>query len=311
MLRPILQRALMLVPVLFGITILSFLLLQVMPGDPVEHAMGTRASAEELAAMRRLWGLDLPLWQQYLIFLRDCLTGSFGVSLFYKLPVSRLVMERLPITLALALYSTLIGLAIALPFAVVAALRRGRLADVLIRQLFVLLIAMPPFWLCFVLILEGSLRLGLFPTGGVGTGFLQNLHRLFLPALVVGLSTASLIQQSLRATLIETMKADYVDTARAKGLSPAQVFGRHILRNSLISTISVIGVRVSWIIGGTVVVEKIFAVPGLGSLLIDAIQSRDFPVIRGLTVCFAVLVVLVNLLTDIAYSLADPRARMK
>ncbi|WP_295809772.1 ABC transporter permease [uncultured Nitratireductor sp.] len=173
-----------------------------------------------------------------------------------------------------------------------------------------LIIAMPPFWLCFVFIIGLALNLGWFPTGGVGTGFLENLHRLFLPSLVVGLSTAALVQQSLRATLIDTMKADYVDTARAKGLSASQVFRRHIFPNSLISTISIIGVRVSWIIGGTVVVEKIFSVPGLGSLLIDAIISRDFPIVRGLTVFFAVLVVTVNLITDIAYSLADPRVRL-
>jgi peptide/nickel transport system permease protein len=311
MLRFILQRLIMLVPVMIGITILSFLLLQVIPGDPAERAMGTRASAEELEAMRRQWGLDLPLWQQYLLFLKDCATGSFGTSLFHKLPVSTLILERIPYTLALTVYSTLIAVLIALPFATIAALQRGRIADVLIRQLFVALIAMPPFWLCFVLILMLALNLGLFPTGGVGEGFLENLHRLFLPSLVVGLSTAALIQQSLRATLIDTMKADYVDTARAKGLSRTQVFCRHILRNSLISTISVVGVRISWIIGGTVVVEKIFSVPGLGGLLIDSILARDLPVIRGLVVFFALLVVLVNLMTDIAYSLADPRVSLK
>jgi len=311
MLRFILQRLIMLVPVMIGITILSFVLLQIMPGDPAERAMGTRASAEELEAMRRLWGLDLPLWQQYLLFLKDCVTGSFGTSLFHKLPVSTLILERIPYTLGLTLYSTMIAVLIALPFATIAALQRGRLADVIIRQLFVLLIAMPPFWLCFVLILMLALNLGFFPTGGVGDGFLENLHRLFLPSLVVGLSTAALIQQSLRATLIDTMKADYVDTARAKGLSRTQVFRRHILRNSLISTISVVGVRISWIIGGTVVVEKIFSVPGLGGLLIDSILARDLPVIRGLVVFFALLVVLVNLMTDIAYSLADPRVSLK
>jgi len=145
----------------------------------------------------------------------------------------------------------------------------------------------------------------------VGEGVLTNLHRLFLPSLVVGLSTAALIQQSLRAALIDTMQADYIDTARAKGLRGREIFLRHVLPNSLISTISIIGVRVSWIIGGTVVVEKIFSVPGLGSLLIDAIVSRDLPVIRGLTVFFAVMVVVVNLITDICYALADPRVRLE
>lgn len=307
----ILRRLLMLIPVLLGITVISFLLLQIMPGDPASRAMGTRASAEDLQAMRELWGLDKPIWVQYLYFLRDCATGSFGVSIFHKQPIITLVADRLPYTLAIVVYSTVIALLIALPFAILAAVNRGRYLDVAIRQIFVVLIALPPFWLCYVLILGLALSLGLFPTGGVGMGFFQNLYRLFLPSLVVGLSTASLIQQSLRAALIDAMKADYIDTARAKGLRNHEVFLRHVLPNSLISTISIIGVRVSWIIGGTVVVEKIFSVPGLGSLLIDAIVSRDLPVIRGLTVFFAIMVVVVNLITDICYALADPRVRLE
>lgn len=307
----ILRRLLMLIPVLIGITLISFLLLQIMPGDPASRAMGTRASAEDLQAMRELWGLDKPLLVQYLYFLRDCVTGSFGVSIFHKQPIISLVADRLPYTLAIVVYSTVIALVIALPFAILAAANRGRHLDVAIRQVFVVLIALPPFWLCYVLILWLALSMGIFPTGGVGTGFFGNLYRLFLPSLVVGLSTAALIQQSLRAALIDAIKADYVDTARAKGLRSYQIFLRHVLPNSLISTISIIGVRVSWIIGGTVVVEKIFSVPGIGSLLIDAIVSRDLPVIRGLTVFFAVLVVTVNLIADICYALADPRVRLE
>lgn len=311
MIQIILKRLLMLVPVLIGITLLGFLLLQVMPGDPAERAMGSRANPEELEAMRQLWGLDQPLWKQYLFFLRDCVTGSFGVSIFHQKPIIELVAARIPYTLAIVGFSTLIALIVAMPFAIAAALQRGRLADNVIRQIFVVLIAMPPFWLSYVLILWLALHLNWFPTGGVGEGLMANLHRLFLPSLVVGLSTAALIQQSLRSALIETMKADYVDTARAKGLRRHEVFLRHILPNSLISTISIIGVRVSWIIGGTVVVEKIFSIPGLGSLLIDAIVSRDLPVIRGLTVFFAAMVVIVNLITDICYALADPRVRLE
>lgn len=311
MIFSILKRLLMLIPVLLGITLISFLLLQIVPGDPASRAMGTRASAEELQAMRELWGLDKPIWMQYVYFLRDCLTGSFGVSIFHKQPIITLVMERLPFTLAIVAYSTIIALLIALPFAIAAAIYRGRFIDNVIRQVFVVLIAMPPFWLCYMLIIWLALGMGWFATGGVGTGFWTNLNRLFLPSLVVGLSTAALIQQSLRAALIDTMKADYIDTARAKGLRRSELFLRHVLPNSLISTISIIGVRVSWIVGGTVVVEKIFSVPGLGSLLIDAIVSRDLPVIRGLTVFFAIMVVIVNLITDICYALADPRVRME
>lgn len=311
MILAILRRFVMLIPVLIGITLLAFLLLQIMPGDPASHAMGTRATAEELDALREQWGLNRPLWLQYLGFLHDCLTGSFGTSIFHKKPVLTLVAERLPYTLGIVAYSTVMALAIALPFATMAALFRGRAIDAMLRQVFVVVIAMPPFWLCYMLIIWLALNWGIFPTGGVGTSFAENLYRLFLPSLVVALSTAALVQQSLRAALIETMTSDYIDTARAKGLQGPAIFMRHVLPNSLISTISIIGVRVGWIIGGTVVVEKIFSVPGLGSLLIDAIISRDLPVIRGLTVLFAIMVVLVNLITDICYALADPRVRLE
>lgn len=260
--------------------------------------------------MRRQWGLDLPLWRQYLRFVGDVFSGSFGVSIFHKLPVSTLVLERLPWTLAIVGYSTVIALVIAVPAAVLGALRRGNWIDALLRQVFVLVLAAPPFWLAFVFIIFLSLKAGWFPTGGIGQGLAENLHRLFLPSLIVALSTAALIYNSLRGTLIETIRADFVDTARAKGLTGRQVFLRHVLPNSLISTISIIGVRVGWIVGGTVVVEKIFSIPGLGTLLIDSILARDLPVIRGLTVIFAVLIVLVNLLTDIAYALADPRVKL-
>ena len=311
MIFAILKRLLMLIPVLIGITLISFVLLQIVPGDPASKAMGTRASPEELQAMRELWGLDKPLLIQYVYFLRDCVTGSFGTSIFHKQSIITLVMDRLPFTLAIVAYSTIIALAIALPFSILAAVYRGRLIDNVIRQIFVVLIAMPPFWLCYMLIIWLALNMGWFATGGVGIGFWTNVNRLFLPSLVVGLSTAALIQQSLRAALIDTMKADYIDTARAKGLRRHETFLRHVLPNSLISTISIIGVRVSWIVGGTVIVEKIFSVPGLGSLLIDAVVSRDLPFKRGLTVFFAIMVVIVNLITDICYALADPRVRME
>lgn len=306
----IVNRLLMLVPIVIGITIISFILLQIVPGDPAARAMGTRASAEELEAMRVLWGLDRPLWQQYLMFLRDVVTGSFGQSIFYRLPVSELVIERLPYTLGLVLYSTILAVLIAFPLAVVSALYEHRTADLAIKQLFVFVLATPSFWLSYLAILFFALYLDWFPTGGVGGGFFGSIYRLFLPALVLALSTAALIQQSLRSSLIQGMKADYVDTARAKGVPYRTVFRRHILRNSLISTISIIGVRTSWIIGGTVVVEKIFSIPGVGTLLIDSISARDLPVIRGLTVMFAILVVMINLLTDLAYAAADPRVEL-
>lgn len=310
LLRFILGRLIQLIPVLLGITLIAFLLLRVLPGDPATLILGQRGTAEDIARLTRQLGLDRPLWQQYLSFLGDMLRGSFGRSIAYRTEVGPLILERLWATLELVGFSTLLAIAMAVPLALVSALRKGRPADLTIKVLFVMLMSMPSFWLGILLALLLGLVLHLFPVSGYGTGLLDRLHHLFLPAFVIAVGTAALTIRSLRSSMIEVMKADYVDTARAKGLRGRTVLFRHILRNSLISTISVLGVHTSWVIGGTVVVESVFAVPGLGYLLVSSISARDYPLVQGLTVTFAVLVVVINLLTDIGYAIADPRVKL-
>jgi peptide/nickel transport system permease protein len=193
--------------------------------------------------------------------------------------------------------------------AILAAAEKDRPTDFAIKSLFVVFMSMPAFWLGVLLILLFSVKLGLFPVSGYGSGALGRLWHLFLPALVIAVGTSALTIRSLRSSILAVTHADYIDTARAKGLKPPAVMLRHILRNSMISTISVLAVHTSWIIGGTVVVESVFAVPGLGYLLVSSIFSRDYPMVQGLTVVFAILVVAISLLTDIAYALVDPRVR--
>ena len=310
LLRFILGRLIQLIPVLMGITLIAFLLLRVLPGDPATLILGQRGTAEDIARLTKQLGLDRPLWQQYLAFLGDMLQGGFGRSIAYRTAVGPLILERLWATLELVGFSTLLAVAMAVPLATVSALRKGRPADLVIKVLFVMLMSMPAFWLGILLVLLFGLVLHLFPVSGYGTGFFDRLHHLFLPAFVIAVGTAALTIRSLRSSMIEVMKADYVDTARAKGLRGRTVLFRHILRNSLISTISVLGVHTSWVIGGTVVVESVFAVPGLGYLLVSSISARDYPLVQGLTVTFAVLVVVINLLTDIGYAIADPRVKL-
>lgn len=310
MLLYVAKRLLQLLPVLLGITLLCFLLLRMLPGDPAALVLGARGGAEEIAALRERLGLDEPLWRQYLLFLGDMVSGSFGQSIVYRDAVSGLIFERLPATLFLVAYSTVLALIMTLPLAVISAVRRGRLADIAIKAAFVVVLAMPPFWLGLILILLFSIWLPLFPTGGYGSGFVAHLHHLFLPSFVVALATAALTIRSLRSGILAVLNADYVDTARSKGLSDRQVLFGHVLPNSLIGTISVLGVHTSWVIGGTVVIEAVFALPGLGALFVDSIFARDYPVIQGLTVAFAVLVVLINLVSDLAYAAADPRVRL-
>jgi peptide/nickel transport system permease protein len=301
---------LQLVPVLIGITLIAFLLLRVLPGDPATLILGQRGSAEDIARLTAQLGLDQPLWRQYLSFLGDVLQGSFGHSIAYRQPVGPLILERLWPTLFLVALSTILAVLMTLPLALFSALRRGAAADFAIKVVFVAAMSMPAFWIGVLLILWLGVLLPLFPVSGYGEGFLDRLHHLFLPAFVISLGTTALTIRSLRSSLIDAIKAEFVDTARAKGLRARRVLWRHILPNSMISTISVLGVHTSWVIGGTVVVESVFAVPGLGYLLVSSISARDYPLVQGLTITFAVLVVLINLATDIAYALADPRVKL-
>lgn len=307
--RYALVRLVQMVPVLLGITLIVFLLLRVMPGDPATLILGSRGTAEDIARLKAQLGLDRPLWEQYLGFLWDTLNGSLGRSVAYRRAVGPVILERLPATLFLVAYSTVLALAMTLPLAMLAAAKKDRFPDHAIKGLFVVGMSMPSFWLGVLLILLLSVRLHLFPVSGYGHGLGDRLWHLFLPAFVIAVATSALTIRSLRSSILAVRTADFVDTARAKGLRPPAVMLRHVLRNSLISTVSVLGVHTSWIIGGTVVIEAVFAVPGLGHLLVASIFARDYPVVQGLTVVFAVLVVVISLLTDIAYALIDPRVR--
>ena len=309
LLRYCVLRVVQLPPVLVGITLVAFLLLRVMPGDPATLILGARGTEADIRNLTHQLGLDLPLWQQYLGFLWDVANGSFGRSIAFHQAAGRIILERLPATLVLVGYSTVLAIVITLPLAILAASRKDGPTDFGIKATFVVLMSMPSFWLGILFILLFSIRVPLFPVSGYGEGIVDRLWHLFLPALTIGVATSALTIRSLRSSILAVMTADYVDTARAKGLPAGTVMLRHILRNSLISTVSVLSVHTSWIIGGTVVVEAVFAIPGLGHLLVSSIFARDYPLVQGLTVTFAVLVVAIGLLTDLSYALIDPRVK--
>ena len=225
-------------------------------------------------------------------------------------PVSSVVGERIGPSLFLLGYGTLIGILLALPLGIASARWRNRLPDHLTRLLTLVAFAMPPFWLGLILVRKFSLDLGWFPVSGYGTGFLGHLHHLTLPALTIGLFLASMLIRSLRTSLIDIFGTEYIEAARARGASEARIVLKHSLRNALISTITVLTVNLGFLIGGAVIVEKVFDIPGMGQLLVDSIFTRDFPVIQGLTLVFGVLVVLLNLTADLAYAAIDPRVRL-
>lgn len=301
------SRLVQLVPVLLGITVVAFLLLRVMPGDPASLMLGSRGTPDDIAELTRQLGLDRPYWQQYLGFLGDILHGSFGRSIAFKRDIGPLIVERLGPSMALVGLGTVFAVIITIPLAMLTAIRRGGVLDHAVRVVFVVAMSMPAFWLGVLLVLLFAIMVPVVPVSGYGTTVLERLHHLVLPCLIIAIGTAALTIRSLRSSIISVLSADYVDTARAKGLGEWAVLSRHVFRNSLTSTISVLAVHTSWIIGGTVVIEAVFGIPGLGSLLVAAISARDYPLVQALTVTFALLVVGINLLADLAYAVVDPR----
>ena len=304
------RRLLQLVPVAVGITIVVFLMLRLIPGDPVRIMLGTRATPEAIASLERSLGLDKPIWEQYVYFMRNLARGDLGISLLYRQPVRELVLERLPATLWLVAYSALLAVMITVPLAILAARQRDRAVDQVIRGSTLLTLAMPSFWVGIIFMMFFSLRLGLFPVSGLGEGVRDRLYHLFLPSLTVALSLSAILIRSLRSSIIAVTLADFIETARAKGLTERRIMLKHILRNALISTITILGVNIGWLIGGTVVIENLFAIPGLGALMLSSISGRDYPMVQGITLVFAVLVVGVNILTDLTYAIIDPRVRL-
>jgi len=304
------RRILALVPIALGVSILVFLLIHLIPGDPARTILGNKATPEKIALLHHEWGLDRSLPVQYAKFMERLVHGDLGTSLFYNVGAGGLVIDKLPVTLFLITFGGLLALVIAIPLAALAAVRRDRASDHVIRAVPLVGLGFPPFWVGIVLLLVFALHLGrLFPVGGYGEGFPEHARSLFLPALTVALSIAPILIRSLRAALLEVLESDYITTARAKGLTERRVLLRHGLRNAIISTVAVLGVNIAFLVGNTVIVEQVFDLPGLGQLMINSIFQRDFTVVQAVTLAFAVLVVLVYLLTDVVHALLDPRVR--
>ncbi len=301
------RRLFQLVPVLFGIVVVVFLFVRLIPGDPATVMLGAYATPETLAALRVDLGLDQPLWRQFAIFLGDVASGRLGDSLVYRRPVLEVVFERLPATASLTLYAVLLSLLLSVPLAIVSALRVNSPLDQAIRSVTTLALAMPYFWLGLNLLILFAVILPLFPVAGYGEDFGERLWHLFLPALTIALHLGPTLMRTLRATILEVMHAPHVEFARTKGLPRAKLVRRHVLRNGLMATVTILGVNIGWLMGGSVVIENVFNVPGLGSLIISSVDARDYPVIQGIALVFGLLVICINLITDMVYAFLDPR----
>jgi len=303
----ILRRLLHLIPTFAFIFVVIFVIVRLLPGDPTSAILGDRATDADVARINARLGLDKPILVQFVIFVERVLEGDLGSSIHLKLPVMELVRQRLPATLLLTAMAGLIALLLAVPLAFVAALRRHGPADAMIRGAFQIGLSTPVFYLGLVLLTIFAAGLHWFPVGGYGDTFGEHLYHLFLPALTLALSLSAVLMRNLRAAILEVIGSEYVSFARAKGLRPSIILGRHVLRNALISTVTLFGLSIGTLLGGAVITETVFAIPGVGRLLIDSIYGRDYPVIQGLTLVLALLVSLIFLLTDIVQAALDPR----
>lgn len=309
MLRFALTRLAQTLPVLVGVTLVVFALIHLVPGSPARTALGVRATPAAVEKLEHQWGLDRPLPVQYANFVSRAVRGDLGQSTSYHRPTAEIVRERAPVTAWLVAYSTILASLIAVPLATLAASRPGGARDGAVRLFTVAGLGIPSFWLGVMLIQWLAVDGGLFPPSGFGEGIGGHLQSMFLPSLTVALAMSPLLARSLRAAMVKIATAEFVTTARSKGLSTWQVTSRHVLRNAVVPVIAVLAVNVGFLIGGTVVVEKVFALPGLGDLMFEAIARRDFQVVQGVTLVLAVLVVLVNLLADLLHARLDPRVR--
>jgi len=301
------NRLLLMALVLFGVTVIIFSMVRLIPGDPAFLILGDRATEETAAALRQQLGLNQPLLTQYWIFVSGVVRGDFGNSLLYRQPVADLVFRRVPVSIFLAVYAMLIAAIFTMTFGVLAATHRGQFTDHVIRVAFLFFVTTPNFWLGILLILILSLGLHLFPVAGYGQTFGDHLRYLFLPALTLALQLSAVLIRNLRGQIILVQRTDYIRTARAKGLRDSLILQRHVLKNALMPVITLFGLQFGYLVGGTVIVETVFAVPGMGQLLIQSITARDYPVVQAITVISAFLVILVNLLVDLSYSFFDPR----
>jgi peptide/nickel transport system permease protein len=309
--RQIGRRALQSLVVLIGLSFISFILIHLVPGDPVRIALGPRAPQQQVTAVRRQLGLDHSLVRQYVDYVWALLHGNLGYSLQDHVAVSSLVRPRIAPSLFLLAYATVISVVVALPLAIASALRRNGVSDQLIRLVSMITFAMPAFWLGLVLVQVLSLRFSVFPVSGYGGGFGAKFLDLTLPALTIGLYLAPMLVRTLRSSMIDVLASDYIEAARARGLSSWRVIGHHALRNAAVATLTVLAVNLGFLISGTVIVEVVFSIPGLGSLVVSQVQTRDFPTIQALTLIFGTIVILINFATDIIYAAVDPRLRTR
>ncbi|RCW49919.1 MULTISPECIES: ABC transporter permease [unclassified Halanaerobium] len=308
--RYLIQRIIMMIPVLLLVTVLIFSLIHLTPGDPALMMLGQEASPEALEALRARMGLDRPLVVQYFSWLKNVVKGDLGTSIRDNRSVAEAIFKKIPITLELALLGILISIVIAIPAGIISAVKKGTVFDYSSTLIALGGISMPSFWVGILLIYLFAVQFKILPPSGYISPFedlSQNLKLMIMPSLSLGIRMAAVTMRMMRSSLLNVLQSDYVRTAAAKGLPEFVVILKHAVRNSLISVVTVIGLQMSAFLGGAVITEQIFAIPGFGRLVVQSIFNRDFPMLQGSILIMAIMVIFVNLAVDITYSFLDPR----
>ncbi len=313
--RYLAQRLIAFIPTLFGISIVIFIVMRLLPGDAINAMVGTsfKLTDAQIAALRAYFGFDKPLYEQYWIWLTAALRGDFGFSVRSGIPVLPEILARFPLTFELAILAMLIATTIGIPIGILAAVKRDSTIDLAGRLFALIGLALPNFWMGTLIILVLSVAFGVLPTSGDYTDFVQdpvtNLKQLFFPALTLGFAFSASVMRTTRSSMLEELRQDYTRTARGKGLKEQAVIVGHCLKNALIPIITIIGLETGYLFGGAIIVEEVFALPGIGRYLLTGIAQRDYAVVQGTVIFIAFNFVLINLIADLAYAFVNPRIR--
>jgi len=306
----VIRRVALAVVVLFGLLVATFFIIHLVPGDPVRIVLAGRANPAEITRVRHQLALDRPIWDQFTLYISRTLQGHFGTSFTLDAPAGQIIGQRVGPSAALIGYGMLLSLLIGVPLAIVAALRPNGWLDNAIRVGTGLTFAMPLFWLALMLSLIFGLELRWFPVAGYSGGIGGILRTLTLPALALGLALTTVVVRTLRSSLLEVLQSEYIEAARSRGFSELRVVGKHALRNSFMSTLTILSINIGFLIGGTVVLEQVFQIPGVGSLLVDAVEKRDYQLVQALVLLAGAAVVIASLAADIIQAFLDPRVRL-
>lgn len=307
----ILKRILQMIPVLFVITIIIFWGIRLIPGNPALTVLGEKAPQYAIEAMEKKMGLDQPIWKQYLIYLNDLIHLDLGTSIRLKQPVIELFRERSVITITYTVMSTLFTLLIGIPAGYLAGMTKKGFLSKGITSVALVFLSLPSFWFAILLLFLFGLKLGWVPVGGWGSTWPEHIHSMLLPAFTGAIGSVGLLIRNIQSGVQKILARDYVDFARSKGLAKQIIRSRYVLKNVMVSTITLIAMRVTSTLGGSVIIETVFALPGLGSLLVNAINGRDYILVQGTVLLYALIVLAVTLITDITYSFIDPRVKLQ